>query len=50
VSSDALNALFCIYELLKDKFDSDTVEELILFGPLKIKSTIAITPEGLRKK
>jgi predicted SAM-dependent methyltransferase len=50
VSSDSLNTLFYIDEFLKDIKESETAEQAkLLFERHKIESTIAITPEGLRK-
>jgi hypothetical protein len=50
MSSDALNTLFYIDESLKDIKESETAEQAkLLFERHKIKSTIAIIPEGLRK-
>jgi hypothetical protein len=50
VRSDALNTIFYIDEFLKNIKESETAAQAkLLFERHKIKSTIAIIPEGLKK-
>jgi hypothetical protein len=50
VSSDALNALFYIDELLKDLEESETVEQTKVFlNDIRSRVQISVIPKGLRK-